>query len=59
MDIEYNAAAQRFKEHGNQAYKKQDYSKAITFYSKAIEIDQLDPSYFTNRALCYYNINKF
>lgn len=59
MDIEYNTVAQRFKEQGNQAYKNQDYAKAITCYSKAIEIDQLDPSYFTNRALCYFNINKF
>nr|VVW87819.1 unnamed protein product [Nymphaea colorata] len=59
MDIEYNSAAHKFKEQGNQAYKNQDYAKAITFYTKAIEVDQLDPSYFTNRALCYYNLNKF
>lgn len=59
MDIEYNSAAQKFKEQGNQAYKNQDYTKAITFYTKAIEVDQFDPSYFTNRALCYYNLNKF
>lgn len=59
MDVEYNTVAQRFKEQGNQAYKNQDYSKALTFYSKAIEIDQQDPSYFTNRALCYYNLDRF
>lgn len=59
MDIEYNSAAQKYKELGNQAYKNQDYSKAATYYTKAIEVDQSDPSYFTNRALCYYNINKY
>jgi len=34
MDIEYNA--NQFKEQGNQAYKSQDYRKAMTLYSSAI-----------------------
>jgi tetratricopeptide (TPR) repeat protein len=59
MDIEYNNSAQKYKELGNQAYKNQDYSKAITYYSKAIEMDQFDPSFFSNRSLCYYNLNKY
>ena len=44
---------------GNQAYKGQDYSKALNYYTKAIDIDRHDPSYFTNRALCYYNLNRY
>jgi DnaJ family protein C protein 7 len=59
MDIEYNSHAQKYKELGNQAYKAQDYSKAITHYTKAIEIDPQDPNFFTNRALCYYNLNRY
>jgi tetratricopeptide (TPR) repeat protein len=59
MEVEYNSAALKYKELGNQAYKNQDYAKATTYYTKAIEVDQSDPSYFTNRALCYYNLSKF
>ncbi len=35
MDIEHNA--NQFKQLGNQAYKAQDYPKAIKLYTKAIE----------------------
>jgi tetratricopeptide (TPR) repeat protein len=59
MDIEYNNTAQRYKELGNREYKGGDYNKAINYYNKAIEIDQADPSYFSNRAICYYNLNRF
>ena len=37
MDIEYNA--NQYKEQGNQAYKSADYKKALSLYSKAIEIN--------------------
>lgn len=59
MDIEHNGLAQKYKELGNQAYKSQDYSKALNYYSKAIEADSTDPSFFSNRSLCYYNLNRF
>jgi len=36
MDVEYNPIALKYKEQGNQAYKAQDYSKALGLYSKAI-----------------------
>jgi Flp pilus assembly protein TadD len=59
MDIEYNSTAQKYKELGNQAYKNQDYSKAINYYSKAIESDPRDPSFLSNRAICYFNLDRF
>lgn len=31
----------------------------MTYYSKAIEADSTDPNFFSNRALCYYNLNRF
>ena len=58
MDIEYNSDAQKHKDLGNQAYKAQDYLKAISHYSRAIEVQE-DPSFYSNRAICYYNLNRF
>lgn len=58
MDIEYNSVAQKYKEQGNQAYKAHDYSKAINYYTRAIEVQE-DPSFYSNRAICYFNLNRF
>lgn len=58
MDIEYNSVAQKYKEQGNQAYKAQDYQRAITLYTKAIEAQE-DPSFYSNRAICYFNLGRF
>jgi tetratricopeptide (TPR) repeat protein len=59
MDIEYNNNAQKYKELGNQAYKNQDYNRAISYYTKAIEADPSEPNFFSNRSLCFYNLNKY
>lgn len=59
MDIEYGSSAQKYKELGNQAYKSQDYNKAINYYSKAIEADHSDPNFYSNRSLCFYNLNRY
>lgn len=58
MDIEYNSAAQKFKDQGNQAYKAQNYQDAITYYTRAIQVQE-DPSFYSNRALCYFNMDRF
>lgn len=58
MDIEYNPNALKFKEQGNNAYKAQDYNKAINCYTRAIEIQE-DPSFYSNRAICYYNLGRY
>lgn len=38
------------KNQGNEAFKKHDWPAAIEFYSKAIELDDTQPTYYANRA---------
>ena len=47
------AKAQREKELGNAAYKKNDFETAIQHYTKAIDLDDEDIFYITNTAVCY------
>ena len=58
MDVEYNPTALKYKEQGNQAYKAQDYSRAAALYTKAIDVQE-DSSFYSNRAICYFNLNRF
>jgi len=51
--------AQDFKAQGNEFFKKKEYLKAIEFYTKAIELNPIDPSYYANRAACYLGLKKF
>lgn len=44
------AKAVALKNQGNEAFKKHDWPTAIEFYSKAIELDDTEPTYFANRA---------
>ena len=50
--------AQKEKEAGNAAYKKKDFETAIGHYSKALELDDEDISYLTNRAAVYLEMGK-
>ena len=54
-----NTQALQMKELGNQAYKNKDYSQAINYYTKAIQLNPQDPNFYSNRALCYFNMEKF
>ncbi|KAF5184837.1 Hsp70-hsp90 organizing protein [Thalictrum thalictroides] len=56
---ERKAQAQKEKELGNAAYKKKDFEKAIDHYSKAIELDDADISFITNRAAVYLEMGKY
>nr|KYP55391.1 Heat shock protein STI [Cajanus cajan] len=47
------------KESGNAAYKKKDFETAIGHYTKALELDDEDISYLTNRAAVYLEMGKF
>ncbi|KAG7557549.1 Heat shock chaperonin-binding [Arabidopsis suecica] len=47
------------KEQGNIAYKKKDFERAIECYSKAMELDDEDISYLTNRAAVYLEMGKY
>ncbi|VFQ88735.1 unnamed protein product [Cuscuta campestris] len=55
---ERKAQAQKEKEAGNVAYKKKDFESAIQHYSKAIELDDEDISFLTNRAAVYLEMGK-
>ncbi|XP_072989022.1 hsp70-Hsp90 organizing protein-like [Typha latifolia] len=56
---EKKAEAQKEKEAGNAAYKKKDFETAIQHYSKAMELDDEDISYLTNRAAVYLEMGKY
>jgi stress-induced-phosphoprotein 1 len=55
---ERKAAAQREKEAGNASYKKKDFETAIQHYTKALELDDEDISFLTNRAAVYIEMGK-
>jgi stress-induced-phosphoprotein 1 len=56
---ERKADAQKEKEKGNAAYKKKDFETAISHYTKAMELDDEDISYITNRAAVYLEMGKY
>lgn len=56
---EKKVQAQKEKEAGNAAYKKKDFETAILHYSKAIELDDEDISFITNRAAVYLEMGKY
>lgn len=45
--------AQNFRKMGNDAFRKQEYEKAINLYTKAIDHVKDSPILYNNRALCY------
>lgn len=53
------AEAQKEKEAGNAAYKKKDFDTAINHYTKALELDDEDISFLTNRAAVYLEMGKY
>ena len=42
----------KYKEEGNRYYKNSDYARALSSYSKAIELDCSNPIFHSNRAQC-------
>lgn len=55
---ERKASAQKEKEAGNAAYKRKDFDTAIQHYTEAMELDDEDISYITNRAAVYLEMGK-
>lgn len=51
--------ALEYKNEGNACVKVQDYAKAIEKYDKAIELDDTQSVYFSNRALCHLKLDNF
>jgi tetratricopeptide (TPR) repeat protein len=56
MDTE--DVANKYKEQGNKEFKSGNYMQAIEHYTKAIA-QRKDKTFFTNRAVCFYNLQKF
>ena len=42
--------AVKLKDQGNNAFRNQEWDKALEFYTKAIEAYDAEPSFYTNRA---------
>lgn len=42
--------AVKLKDQGNDAFRNQEWDKALEFYTKAIEAYDAEPSFYTNRA---------
>ncbi|KAJ6701553.1 TPR REPEAT CONTAINING PROTEIN [Salix koriyanagi] len=55
---ERKAQAVKEKELGNAAYKKKEFEKAIEHYTRAMELDDEDISFLTNRAAVYLEMGK-
>ncbi|KAI0071577.1 TPR-like protein [Panus rudis PR-1116 ss-1] len=51
--------AEKVKEKGNTAFKASKFQEAIDLYSKAIELNGSEPTYYTNRAAAYMALKKF
>jgi DnaJ family protein C protein 7 len=45
--------AVQLKNEGNEFFKQKEYDKAIDCYTKAINLNPMDPSYYANRAACW------
>ncbi|KAH6686227.1 serine/threonine-protein phosphatase [Plectosphaerella plurivora] len=51
--------ATAFKNEGNKAFQKHDWPAAIKSYTQAIELNDKEPTYFTNRAQAYIKSEAF
>lgn len=54
-----SAAAEGYKNKGNDEFKKGNYEKAIEFYTYATEMDPKNHIYYTNRSTCYAQMKKW
>lgn len=54
-----NAGAEKYKEQGNDEFKKGNHAKAIEYYTYATEMDPTNEIYFTNRSNAYFKMGVF
>eukprot|EP00461_Guttulinopsis_vulgaris_P002593 UN02594 len=54
-----NKQAEKYKDQGNDEFKKGNFSKAIECYTYATELDPKNPVYFTNRSMCYFKMQEY
>lgn len=53
------SSAQELKNEGNKAFVAKEYQKAIELYTKAIELDPTDVSFYSNRSGSYFNLGDY
>jgi len=53
-----NKQAEKYKQKGNEAFKKGDHAMAIENYTYATECDPNCPIYYTNRSLAYFKMGQ-
>jgi len=51
--------ALKYKEQGNEHFKKGNHAKAIEFYTYATECDPKNPIFFTNRSTAYFKMKNY
>ena len=51
--------SEKFKNQGNVFFRQKKYNDAIKMYTKAIEINNNQSTYFSNRARCYQILQNF
>ncbi|XP_055690768.1 tetratricopeptide repeat protein 12-like [Lutzomyia longipalpis] len=56
---ERESIAQNLRKLGNVAFRKEEYDKAISMYSKAIDQVRDSPILYNNRALCYMRVGLY
>ncbi|XP_065213632.1 dnaJ homolog subfamily C member 7 [Planococcus citri] len=56
---EKEALADSLRKRGNEEYKAKEYTKALKFYSDAIDILPENASYYGNRAACYMMLGQY
>ena len=49
----------QMKELGNNQFKNKNYSLAIDYYNRGIEINPMEPALYANRATCYKILGKY
>ena len=54
-----NKEAQKFKQLGNEAYKKQDFKMALDFYEKAIKLKPHEITFYNNTAAVYFQMKDY
>ncbi|KAI9380994.1 hypothetical protein POPTR_015G038600v4 [Populus trichocarpa] len=52
-------SAEMAKEKGNQAFKEQQWQKAISYYNEAIKLNDKNATYYSNRAAAYLELGSF
>lgn len=57
--VSKNATALAFKAEGNNFFKAKSYAEAIEQYTKAIDTDPKDVTFFSNRSACYAALKKW